>query len=85
MKKKLEEMRKDYHSFATGKDPAAGPISFEELSARLDKIVKLKEEMRNAEPACAVPPRSKKLAEREQIVTQQTQRQPKPRSNPRTR
>jgi hypothetical protein len=57
MTRQLGQLRVDYDRYATGLEAQAVAITFEELAARLDKIVKLKGEMRKAE--CKVPARSR--------------------------
>lgn len=59
MAKKLAKMRNEYHEYVMGQDRDEGSLTFEDLAARLDEIVKFKSEMRKAD--CNVPPRSKWL------------------------
>ncbi|MBM3299889.1 MAG: hypothetical protein FJY85_08035 [Deltaproteobacteria bacterium] len=70
MTKKLNDLRADYHRYATGEGAGVAGISFQELVEKLDKIVKLKEEMRNVD--CKIPPSPKKWNEKGKSNTERS-------------
>jgi hypothetical protein len=58
MAKELQKVRREYHEFVNHPTLEKGDLTFDEITARLDKIVDLKNKMRKA--ACKkIPPRPK--------------------------
>lgn len=58
MAKKLQKLRREYHQYVNHPALDKADLTFEEIAARLDKIVELKNKMRKA--ACRkIPPRPK--------------------------
>ncbi len=57
MQKEIEELRLEYHTYATGGEDAQEKPTFEGLVEVLDKIVELKRAMR--ESNCKIPLRKK--------------------------
>lgn len=58
MKRELARLRLEYHTYATRSSEASGPITFDGLVEILDKIVALKNEMRQSN-CKKIPPRPK--------------------------
>lgn len=58
MAKQLQGLRREYHEYVTHPTLEKGDLTFEGITARLDKIVELKKKMRKA--SCKkIPPRPK--------------------------
>ncbi len=62
MTQELSRLRQDYHKYATTPPSDGAAITFDGLTAILDKIVALKHDMRKSN--CKIPPRRKFLEEK---------------------
>jgi hypothetical protein len=58
MTQELTRLRQDYHKYATSPPADGAAITFDELTAILDKIVALKHDIERS-PNCKIPPRRK--------------------------
>ncbi|MDQ7782001.1 MAG: hypothetical protein RDU20_03915 [Desulfomonilaceae bacterium] len=57
LEKDLTRLRKEFHEFVSASNREKVAITFDEVAAKLDEIVDIKNDMRKL--GCKIPPRSK--------------------------